>query len=50
MGYEIWRNKLDDIVEIPNVLDVFIKRATFGGRCYPMQQELNLNQNIMMLL
>ena len=41
MGYEIWRNGLDDIVEIPDNMDKyeFIKKATFGGRCYPMQQE-----------
>ena len=41
MGYQIWCNKLDDIVEIPDNMEKyeFIKRATFGGRCYPMQQE-----------
>jgi hypothetical protein len=41
MGYEIWTNSLQDIVEIPDDMDKynFIKLATFGGRCYPMQQE-----------
>ena len=40
MGYSIWQNELDKVVEIPKCLDklAFIKKATYGGRCYPQQK------------
>jgi hypothetical protein len=41
MGYTIWQNELDEVVEIPKCMDKlkFIRKATFGGRCYPHQQQ-----------
>lgn len=41
MAYEIWSSQLDDVVEVPSNLKKynFIKRATFGGRCYPQKRE-----------
>lgn len=45
MGYSIWQSLLNKVdvdkqIEIPNELKKynFIKQATFGGRCYPMQR------------
>jgi len=39
MGYSIWQNELDQVVEIPKCIDKlgFIKKAIYGGRCYPHQ-------------
>ena len=41
MGYEIWRNMLDEIVEVPKDLEKmdYIAKAVFGGRCYPQQHQ-----------
>ncbi|MDR3478844.1 MAG: DNA polymerase, partial [Gammaproteobacteria bacterium] len=40
MGYCIWQNMLDKIVEIPKDLEKmdYIAKAVYGGRCYPHQQ------------
>jgi len=40
MGYTIWQNLNDKIIEIPKDLEKmdFIAKAVYGGRCYPHQQ------------
>jgi len=40
MGYSLWQNELEQANEIPKCLDklAFIRKATYGGRCYPQQQ------------
>ncbi len=41
MAYEIWASMLNNHIEIPNDMEKyeFIKQATYGGRCYPLQKE-----------
>lgn len=47
MAYEIWASMLKEHVEIPNEMNennepekyYFIRKATYGGRCYPMRKE-----------
>ena len=41
MAYEIWASTLKHMIEIPNNMKKyeFIKQATYGGRCYPLQKE-----------
>ena len=39
MAYHIWRSGLTDLVEITNVEKYeFVKKGTYGARCYPLQQ------------
>ena len=40
MSYAIWTSMLKQQIEIPNDLEKyeFIKKATYGGRCYPQQK------------
>jgi hypothetical protein len=40
MGYAIWQNLNDKIIEIPKCLEKmdYIQQAVYGGRCYPHQQ------------
>jgi hypothetical protein len=40
MAYSLWQKTLTDLVEIPSMDKYeFIKRGTYGARCYPMQKE-----------
>jgi hypothetical protein len=41
MGYSIWQNLLDQVVEVPKDLEKmdYIAKAVYGGRCYPHQQQ-----------
>jgi hypothetical protein len=46
MGYSVWcslinKDDIDSQIEIPNDMKRynFIKQATYGGRCYPMEQK-----------
>ncbi len=40
MSYCIWTSMLKDQIEIPNDMEKYdlIKKATYGGRCYPQQK------------
>lgn len=40
MGYNIWQNLNDKIIEVPKDLEKmdFIAKAVYGGRCYPHQR------------
>ena len=40
MAYSLWQKTLTELVEIPNMEKYdFIKKGTYGARCYPSQKE-----------
>lgn len=41
MAYSIWSSMLKHLIEVPNDLEKykFIKRGTYGARCYPQQKK-----------
>jgi hypothetical protein len=40
MAYSLWQSTLKDLVEIPTLDKYdFIKKGTYGARCYPLQKE-----------